>query len=410
VQRTTDFYHGKYACKLNITQHGKDTLYSYIYCGTGNRKLGIAGLAYNQQPTGIRFYYKSEIDKGDTAVVSIAFKKGGSYIAAYGQIFTGKVSTYTLYTQTFSPALSVSPDTVIIYIAPYTTNKATGRPQGTPGNSFTIDSLSFTGVTAQPAGFNGDFENWHGDTMYSLPGWYQLNQTRSTDAKSGKYALQITTSYFNNTPLTGAISPGYNDTTLKINGFPFLNQIDTLSFYYKYAPDTINDSALIYLFFKKGGASISQYKFLGPANTYTHVDIPFNLGASPDTVIVYALSSAAWNPRVSCIGSTLLIDELHFKSQPFTSIASITQTSDGMVIFPNPAQNVLYFNAQRFPGNIEAISIMDMSGRTMVTKSITNVSHNKSQMFDISALAEGLYVLAINTDKGTIYQKFVKAH
>lgn len=76
-------------------------------------------------------------------------------------------------------------------------------------------------------------------------------------------------------------------------------------------------------------------------------------------------------------------------------------TNDQMIIYPNPAQDVL--NVHVNGGyNIESVEMVDISGKT-VHRSLTNAT-NRHQL-NIQNLNDGMYVLRVITDGGVVSQK-----
>ncbi|WP_296620778.1 Ig-like domain-containing protein [Marivirga sp.] len=72
-----------------------------------------------------------------------------------------------------------------------------------------------------------------------------------------------------------------------------------------------------------------------------------------------------------------------------------------MVIYPNPAKDQLWINANGFSGDAE-ISILDINGRVLIeTRDITNP-------IDVSNLDKGLYFIQINDQQHKLRQKFLK--
>ena len=71
-------------------------------------------------------------------------------------------------------------------------------------------------------------------------------------------------------------------------------------------------------------------------------------------------------------------------------------------IYPNPTNGILNFN---FAGEqVQTIKLVDITGKTVLEK--TNVSH--SETIDISNLANGLYLVVVQTDKENISSKILK--
>ncbi|HRD38999.1 MAG TPA: hypothetical protein PLC65_10240, partial [Bacteroidia bacterium] len=109
--KTTDAQAGNYAIRLTSIA-GTGTVVNFAYVANGNPGGSGAsgGIPYNQKPTGIRFYYKSNIIGTDTALFMALFKKNGSYVGQYLYKFATSQSNYTLFNPTFSPSLTVVPD------------------------------------------------------------------------------------------------------------------------------------------------------------------------------------------------------------------------------------------------------------------------------------------------------------
>lgn len=84
-----------------------------------------------------------------------------------------------------------------------------------------------------------------------------------------------------------------------------------------------------------------------------------------------------------------------FDCAEFNSINE--NTTIEVSVAPNPASSFLTINAD---ATIESIRIFDLNG--------TLVQTEKSNTFSVEALAEGMYILTITTDKGSISKRFVK--
>ncbi|MDT8415418.1 MAG: T9SS type A sorting domain-containing protein [Flavobacteriaceae bacterium] len=77
-------------------------------------------------------------------------------------------------------------------------------------------------------------------------------------------------------------------------------------------------------------------------------------------------------------------------------------SENGFRLFPNPVQNLLNI-AINNSLLIEAYEIYNINGQAVGT------GHNLSQEgIDVSNLASGLYILKLQTDKGTRSEKFIK--
>ena len=339
IIKTTDAYHGSYAVKMNTVLIGSDTIFGYVTNGNpGNSSTWQGGVPYSFKPSGFRIYYKSTIIGTDSALVLIQFKKSGSAIGTYVYKVSNSQSNYTLFSKSFSPALSMNPDTIVFAAA---SSNAMAH-SGTPGNMFQIDSLSFTGVPAQPNHMNGDFELWQNQSFTVVNGWDNQNCNQTTDKYSGTYALELQTA----APSFGggggnqpgnAITGVYGHQSGPKGGHPYTKQIDTLFFYYKYLPADPSDSAQISISFKKNGSQfMGTSMFFPQANTYTAAKIPFDItwtGTIPDSAIISIQSSKNWPPPASFIGSDLKIDNMYLGSQRLP-VANFIAPATGCVGVP----------------------------------------------------------------------------
>jgi hypothetical protein len=70
-------------------------------------------------------------------------------------------------------------------------------------------------------------------------------------------------------------------------------------------------------------------------------------------------------------------------------------------IYPNPTANLLYIESENL--EIKKLSIFDFNGKQVIqTQFIVN------QSISVNHLSEGMYLLKIETEKGTVTKKFVK--
>ncbi len=413
-------YHGKYGIQLTTIKQGPDTSFAYFTNSTGNPVQGQGGIPYNQKATGVRFYYKcSTIANKDTAGVMFVFKKAGSVIGVYEYKLVGNVSSYTLYSKTFSPALSVAPDSVIIAAI-----SSIGALQGTscyPGNSLTLDSLTYTGVASQPAMQNGDFENWIQDSLYNPAGWIVISTAnpRTTDKYTGKYALELRSGVSVNNG--GQVQPGYATTgkELRINnhhdtlagGYPYAKQIDSLIFYYKYAPAAPGDTAEVNLQFNKNAKVIynTGTYISNPEATYTRMSVPFNVGSVPDSVIIGFESSRQdnnGNVNAAYNGTVLKIDSLHFASQPITVGIMPIIVAEGIKVYPNPSDGKFSVAITNYELGITNVEVYNILGKQVCSQ--FTINHSPFTI-DLSSMPAGVYSLKITTGKGVQYQKLIKA-
>jgi len=68
-------------------------------------------------------------------------------------------------------------------------------------------------------------------------------------------------------------------------------------------------------------------------------------------------------------------------------------------LYPNPVKDVLYFSTS---GKVAKAEIYDLNGRLIKTSAVSSNSVN------VSDLANGLYFIVLETDKGVVKEKFIK--
>ena len=405
-------WHGKYGVQLSTIVYNKDTGFAYITNSINNPVNGQGGIPYNQEPTGFRIYYKCSVMPKDSAGVMFVFKQGGKVIGTYYYTFTGTTSSYTLFSKTFSPALTKTPDTVIF--AATSSNIIYGG-NGKAGSSLTIDSVSFTGVFNQPALLFGDFEQWAADSSYTPTQWlaFTSGNARSTDHISGRYSLQLTngtTSGSGNSTQEGYATDGHeypvgphNDSI--IGGSPYNKTNDSLIFFYKYLPAGKDTGGLYWQFTKSAKIVFSSFMLLPKATSWERVSIPISLGTAPDSALI-AFYGSNGNP---INGSILRIDSMFFYSQIVSGIPSVAEGAGNIKVYPNPTNNLIYVDATNYSGKVDVIYIYDMSGRLMESRNYNfSPLHNTVEEFDMSGYSAGAYFISIKTSGGVRVEKVSK--
>ena len=429
LTKTTDAYHGSYAVQLTTNANATDTSFAYFLNfdpsgSNGNPNSWHGGMPYNQQATGIRGYYKYNVAVTDSATVIVVFSKAGANVGTYFFTIGGIQNTYKLFNFNFTPALTVVPDSVIFGVL--SAKMGNQGPHGVYGCILKIDSVSFTGVNSQPALMNGDFETWHSDTINTPNNWYVQGGmgegfSRTTDAKAGTYAMELKTflgsmgNQNNNHPAArlSQLSNGYygncNGYCPEMGGIPFSNLVDTLAFWYKYAPQGPqgSDSAEVILTFKKNGSimwSAGAEVALHAASTYQYKEIPFSItGSAPDSVLIDIQSSAYNDTLTSFVGSDLKIDGMHFKTMPVTTNIFNYTNENAVNIFPNPAKDKIQIQSLGF--SIQLLEIYNVLGEKVYTSS--NLKQQVLNEIDLSAFQKGIYFVKIDGDSKTFTRKIV---
>lgn len=420
VIKSSDAYHGNYAVQMTTQISGGDTMpgiFVNVDPKNGDPSTWNGGFAYNQQPTGMSGYYKSSIVSPDTAFILAFFYKAGVMIGQYGYYFYGNHNTYTPFSVSFTPALTQTPDTIIFGAGSSNySNMANMRD----GSMLMLDSISFTGVSSQPALFNGDFETWQSTTIDKPANWFSEGggdsptggAYKTTDAKAGNSAIELITYLGDNDGIPsargGQISTGWypdncNNNCYQQGGYPFSNQVDTLTFWYKHTPSTGNGTAEVRLNFKSNGTNIGGTgASLSASANYQYMEIPFNIGQMPDTVIIDIESSEWQDSSVAFVGSNLKIDEIHFKSQPLATVVFERKNEAAIEIFPNPTNGKIQINVMG--SNLEHLEIYNILGGRVYSQTGTL---SKSEI-DLSSQPQGVYFVKIYNEERSYTKKIVK--
>ncbi|MBK5286491.1 MAG: T9SS type A sorting domain-containing protein [Bacteroidia bacterium] len=414
--RTTDAYQGTSAIQLTTSISGNDTCFGYFINtnANGNPSSWTGGFPYTQTPTGISGFYKSAIPAGDSASILAFFRASNVLIGMYTFKFSGTQSTYTPFSFPLSPPLPMAPDSVIIAAI----SSDVFNNYAANGSMLQLDSVYFTGVASQPALMNGNFEVWGGVTLNNPINWYTSDSqgqgfARTIDVHSGNYAIELQTylgnTSGNNVAQAGMISTGYwdNNCNCLMGGYPFSSQIDTLAFWYKYNPVN-GDTAQVNLSFKNNGSVVSgaNLNIYTAASTYQYAELPFNIGMTIDTVIVQIQSSSWSDTALAFIGSDLIVDDVHFKSQ--TVGINHLHASSGLAGFsyPNPVHDVLNIRVENNSSSQTRLLIYDVTGRIVREESFTSIAN--IHQLNVSDLHSGIYVCELRSAAANVRSRFLK--
>jgi len=412
VVKSTDFYSGNFALELTTYLGAADTCFGYVVSSPspngGNPCSWSGGIPFNQVPTGIRGYYKSTLTNPDSAGILVAFRNNGVCLGVYMYKFGGNQSTYTPFNFTFNPPLAGAPDTLMF--AAVSSDVFAGMALG--GSMIKLDSISLVGVT-QPAALNGGFENWQSEVLETPANWYSYNNwdnsgvSKTTDFKYGQYAIELTTYMGDNNGVprasAGGISTGYylnncGGPNCQRGGYPFTNQVDTLCFYYKYAPMN-NDTGYAFLNFKNMGNVVSgaSTDIFAATSMYTYRELAFNTMTTIDSVIVSFQSSEWDDSTMASIGSVLKVDDVHFKSQPSSGIHNYSAAAQKK-IYPNPNNGIFTIENVDQHDLVRILNVYGQEVSALIKK------ENGSALVQVNV--PGAYLVYINS-RGKISQQRV---
>ena len=261
---------------------------------------------------------------------------------------------------------------------------------------------------------NSSFENWSQNGPFETPNNWNVSPaaSKSTDAHTGNYSLQLKTGIFTNpqTQSTDTI-PGMAATGQQgmgpgnpgINGFAYTSRPDSLVFWYKYQAQNI-DSFVVRLTLTKWNANakdiISDLVFKGGASSnYTRVAlaIKYFSNSIPDSATIQAISSLS--PRGNLIlGSTLIIDDIGFIGNNSSIEQNAMNENLQVSLFPNPCSQVISianFTSDKFV-------LMDVYGSIVLQQNTLGLNQIE---ISTASLAPGIYFLVLNDG---FYHKLIK--
>lgn len=409
--RSTDAYHGTYAVKLTTVNNTRDTMFGYMI-NTDAQDDPFSwhgGAPISGTPTAVRCYYKSDIKTGDTAMIFVAFSKNGQNIGTYMQTITGQQTAYTLLTLNLQPALSQAPDSVMFGAV---SSNAMKEELGIPGSMLTLDSISMVGIATQPAALNGDFELWTDEIAETLNKWYsddsrELTSIKTNDAYKGNYAVVLSTRLedeHGNYRIRGnRVSTGYYPRDCnpcdQMGGYPFTNQTDTISFWYKYTAKN-GSQAQAWVNTRKAGTNIwGNNLYLSASNSWQYAEIPIMNSQTPDTLVFEAQALRWEDSLLVYAGATLIIDEVQLKSQPLHTGLLRVSAGNNWKVYPNPVREFLILELPAGYSLTHRVKLINTMGQTVLEQ----MTDGNTTRFDVRSLKPGIYLYAIEESGNLIH-------
>ncbi len=89
-----------------------------------------------------------------------------------------------------------------------------------------------------------------------------------------------------------------------------------------------------------------------------------------------------------------------------TTLSNYRFEMAGVEVYPNPVENILNIEKGQFSGQINTISIYDITGKKVID--INDLEQENELWVDMSSLSKGLYILKLNTSNGQFQKKLVK--
>lgn len=276
-----------------------------------------------------------------------------------------------------------------------------------------IALFSFFSVSAQSTVPNGNFESWSGSNATS---WNNLNgvapgsctkATAGADIHGGSAAIILKTlSVFGNTAPGTAATGTINLLAQTVTGgVPFTSRPDSLTGWYKYAPqgndagnivgillsaDPARDTIAVAVFFPSG--TVSSYTYFKAAFEYRLPDVP------AQALFVMASSGATGG----VVNTVMYVDDLGVVYNPSVGVDEAAATKE-ISVYPNPVSENLFVNMAGIQG--ANLSVFDITGKKVAQHTMSEKVNN----INITALAKGMYVYQVNSSTNEVLKtgKFI---
>lgn len=270
---------------------------------------------------------------------------------------------------------------------------------------------------------NLDFEDWQKNNYSSsnyywecLPTdiWASANAAskivnifptyRTTDAKSGDYALCLETKSVFGQPAAGSLFTGWFKDDMfnsqAFRGVPFTGKPTAFQGWYKYNPkkyDGVIDTAAIYAILSKWDGNtrveIAVAEFYPYENTdeYTYFNLAFDYynDLDPDTISMVFASSKYGDLFKGGIGSKLFIDDVKLDYEPISVGKNVKQ--DDIKVFYSPSNRTLYVKTVSLEQTqVELFDINGKKAKTWLVKCANN-------SIAIDNLPQGVYLCRVVT-------------
>jgi hypothetical protein len=145
---------------------------------------------------------------------------------------------------------------------------------------------------------------------------------------------------------------------------------------------------------------------MGPAANWTYFEFPLNPWLAPIDTLNFSFSSSnEWPVNNAFPGSTLVLDDIHLKSQlvglknhnPFDMVIST---------YPNPTTDVLNLKwNKKFNENV-VMNVYSISGQLISSEVIEK--GNNSKQLNIKEYTDGAYLITIASSSKTWKTTFIK--
>ncbi|MCG8577512.1 MAG: T9SS type A sorting domain-containing protein [Flavobacteriales bacterium] len=386
-----------------------DTIFGFCAQGTPGDD-GFIGIPYTDTVDQFTFWYKCDVEAGDSAIAMIQLSKDGLPYALAFYKMGGTVTDWTEAVVDIPNGETEAPDS--LWIAFASSDPLTpGAPQ--EGSMLSIDNVTLqnTGGTTVPTPLsNNSFEDLYELTVDNPDDWFTFNNlsmiafgesyaAESSEASEGSSSIQITTTEANADEGIPAIATNgeFNfETEWFSGGQEFLAQPSQMLVDYQYQPAP-DDTASVWVQFWNNTSGMlidTAIIFTTEETDWETATIDLDFDEAPDSILVILFSGNE-------LGSELLIDNIRFTGGD-VGLQTI-HLSDSWNVFPNPSNEsatVIFEEANQ-------ISVVNLNGQVVYQN--LKPTQNKLEL-NTSNWSEGVYFIKLQSESKTETKKLVVTH
>lgn len=267
-----------------------------------------------------------------------------------------------------------------------------------------VSSFSFAQIP------NGGFENWNTDVDGNINpnSWETTNDIGSGFTSVTQYTPAYVGSY-------SMLVKSWN------SGFGIIGGVSTISFPYSQKPTYLKacvktnvmpgDHVYIIVALYKADSIISSsanctFVIDSTINNFRCINFPISYlyNLVPDSVEIMVIGGSA----SAQLGTQIIVDDLSFGFASGINELSLTNNIDDLNVYPNPAQNNLFFLTQISKTSDVKIKVYDFNGSLLLENFFEDVDFG-NQEFDISIphLSNGMYFYSVESENSIKKGKFV---
>lgn len=121
------------------------------------------------------------------------------------------------------------------------------------------------------------------------------------------------------------------------------------------------------------------------------------------------ITTSCYNLRVNTSGSSFRSSDLTEYVEGNVNVEKVNSNSS-FVVFPNPVQDILQMNFISDESSFAVVTLMDLMGKVIETKTIEAVDGLNNTEMNTSQLENGIYILKLTQDDETQVRKFIVKH